>query len=932
MPNIIFDFKRGGAGVAEILYGTVTMKPTLAHARGTSFVLPAPTTWDLIDGKATATNIQASPVPNAENEIEWGYVVTAKDNFGKSFEWLVGVPDAAGDVNFTALPRYYETKPPLFGEGPEGPAGEAATVDVGTVTGGETASITNTGTPENAVLDFVLPKGDKGDKGDSSTYYAQNFRMFSDPPSSYPNGLSTFRGQTATGWDGATGVTTFYSGAQGTGLQILKTYANNSVPKIRWANGGTADTWGEAQPLLPGLATQLLDGLMSSADKTKLDNMLLATDTKNVNDAPSTYPSGISITRGSTVLGWPNEHPSGGVSSDNIITLKADNVNGGVIQFVRDYFRNYAPLKVRFSDAIGAWSDFITLASREEIISRLPVNFLDYGGVADGVTDNSAALTAFITMLNGDKREGYIPQGDYVIKSTVVAPAGSSGWGLFGDGKRKTKILFRPDGVPTGATMLTGVGVTDMTLRDIQFDGGRSIHGVRGHAISFRNAESCEVDRLFIRDHGYAAIILFANNIDASIYGRNYIRDTVSDGLNDSDNGFLFVNMEGCYFINVTAKNGGQNAHNTPSSGVQFKNRCTNCHMVNVASYGYKDGIGLGGDTDDFGPTNNTVLGYAYNCHISLSMGSAVGNQIQIHSTGATRNDVRLAANNSDNFIDAYIDANPKSEASIYFGSNFNTVNLKYMPNGITKLATFVVGSRYNKLLVESRYASSGQNITTLVENLSEQTSNYVGSYDSIYRTSTLTPDGSTALYFFDPSGKQNYVAHQGSNQLFSFRSDGTNIFTVQPTMMAAGTDNLMSLGSTSRRFTQLYAVSGTINTSDEREKRDISTELSPELRAWAKVDFVKFKWKEAVDKKGKKARWHFGVIAQDVKRAFESEGLDPFEYGILCYDEWEEQAEVVDEEGKVVEDYQASGNRYGVRYEEALALESAYLRSQLIK
>ena len=43
--------------------------------------------------------------------------------------------------------------------------GDAGTIQVGTVTSGTTASVTNSGTESAAILDFVLPKGDKGDKG-----------------------------------------------------------------------------------------------------------------------------------------------------------------------------------------------------------------------------------------------------------------------------------------------------------------------------------------------------------------------------------------------------------------------------------------------------------------------------------------------------------------------------------------------------------------------------------------------------------------------------------------------------------------------------------------------------------------------------------------------------------------------------------------------
>ena len=50
--------------------------------------------------------------------------------------------------------------------GAKGDPGTAATISVGTVTSGATASVKNSGTASAAKFDFVLPKGDKGDKGD----------------------------------------------------------------------------------------------------------------------------------------------------------------------------------------------------------------------------------------------------------------------------------------------------------------------------------------------------------------------------------------------------------------------------------------------------------------------------------------------------------------------------------------------------------------------------------------------------------------------------------------------------------------------------------------------------------------------------------------------------------------------------------------------
>ena len=51
-------------------------------------------------------------------------------------------------------------------KGDTGAKGENATITVGIVTSGPTSSVTNSGTSTNAVLDFVLEKGDKGDKGE----------------------------------------------------------------------------------------------------------------------------------------------------------------------------------------------------------------------------------------------------------------------------------------------------------------------------------------------------------------------------------------------------------------------------------------------------------------------------------------------------------------------------------------------------------------------------------------------------------------------------------------------------------------------------------------------------------------------------------------------------------------------------------------------
>jgi hypothetical protein len=98
--------------------------------------------------------------------------------------------------------------------------------------------------------------------------------------------------------------------------------------------------------------------------------------------------------------------------------------------------------------------------------------------------------------------------------------------------------------------------------------------------------------------------------------------------------------------------------------------------------------------------------------------------------------------------------------------------------------------------------------------------------------------------------------------------------------------DSASPCGWPSLRWTIVYAVSGSINTSDAEHK-----EIKPEpisdvdLRAVARVKPKLYRFKDAVEKKGEVARWHYGYIAQDWIEAYKAEGLDPGKHGAFCRD-----------------------------------------------
>ncbi|WP_164662040.1 glycosyl hydrolase family 28-related protein [Tropicibacter sp. Alg240-R139] len=140
--------------------------------------------------------------------------------------------------------------------------------------------------------------------------------------------------------------------------------------------------------------------------------------------------------------------------------------------------------------------------------------------------------------------------------------------------------------------------------------------------------------------------------------------------------------------------------------------------------------------------------------------------------------------------------------------------------------------------------------------------------------------------------------------------------------------DGASNLGTASQRWGNIYATNGAINTSDEREKRDIRSLNRAERRVAKKIKCMirAFRWKDAHAQKGDEARIHFGVIAQEVRDAFVAEGLDVTEYGILCHDVWEASPGRTDGADDTVSPGVEAGERYGVRYDELLAFVIAAL------
>lgn len=165
---------------------------------------------------------------------------------------------------------------------------------------------------------------------------------------------------------------------------------------------------------------------------------------------------------------------------------------------------------------------------------------------------------------------------------------------------------------------------------------------------------------------------------------------------------------------------------------------------------------------------------------------------------------------------------------------------------------------------------------------------------------------------------------NSGDSINFNFTNSTPNYTMTTGYFGPVGTTSVKNLGSTSVRWKEVFASVGTINTSDRNLKTEISQIPDSWLDAWQEVDYVRYKFKDAVNLKGiDNARWHIGHIAQDVYEAFDKHGINAFDIGIVCYDRWSES---IDQNGNVI----PSGEIWSIRADECQFMELALMRRSI--
>ena len=148
---------------------------------------------------------------------------------------------------------------------------------------------------------------------------------------------------------------------------------------------------------------------------------------------------------------------------------------------------------------------------------------------------------------------------------------------------------------------------------------------------------------------------------------------------------------------------------------------------------------------------------------------------------------------------------------------------------------------------------------------------------------------GTHQMYYRHDGTNYAAIQHNNGQQMTIKASAETFALIIAPHtyngsaswVFAPNTDNVTRLGSPNYRWTAIYALTGSIQTSDRNEKKDI-IDLGTQSRNFI-MDLkpASFKYIE-----GESGRTHYGLIAQDVEETMNKFGMTAIDFAGFCKDQ----------------------------------------------
>jgi hypothetical protein len=583
------------------------------------------------------------------------------------------------------------------------------------------------------------------------------------------------------------------------------------------------------------------------------------------------------------------------------------------------------------------------------------VSVKDFGAVGDGVTDDTAAIQAAIDSLDLATGTGdniiHIPSGNYLVTDTLTigvytAIRGAGGYSA----ALNSKITFSPTtakslfvaGGPLGTvgTFRQGISVTGLYILGnsttstgnslFAFDLETVIHGnfsdleIRGFRTGIKLGTSImnRFNRVNIADCYEQCVSYVGNQATSDVWSEcSFVRAPIGVNATGANlmqrfNDCIFENLE-LYGVNLSRECYlwqfvSTYCENIPSlnpitarpdqSGAMFRLGHTGS-VSGTATIATITGGRFQGQ-NNASPSVGTFLDIDNTMGVIVTGVFASAWSTIISTTEETKDNAFF---NTGMQVNQYLTFN---QTTVTAGAFVSGVVYKILTAGTTDYT--LIGSADNNVgtTFTSTGVGSGTGTATTTTGSGEK-------MEGCYPNATLNNAAYGQLARF--TSVFTPIVNGGGGSLTLTGGAASTMYCGTTTSIAdfrPGSDNLKNFGAAGGRWKEIFAGNGTINTSDEREKQQIEL-LTVKEKAVAvklKAAIRTFRFNDSVAEKGTDARIHVGVIAQNVEAIFISEGLDAFNYSVLCYDEWDE---VLDEQtGEVIT---KAGNLYGVRYNELL-------------
>ena len=193
----------------------------------------------------------------------------------------------------------------------------------------------------------------------------------------------------------------------------------------------------------------------------------------------------------------------------------------------------------------------------------------------------------------------------------------------------------------------------------------------------------------------------------------------------------------------------------------------------------------------------------------------------------------------------------------------------------------------------------------------------WLGIYDSTANAATHTSrkgylgyDGGSSMIIADQNNGGIDLKSGNTIRFYGGGNTSTFVGVLNDRMVPSSNDSYY-LGDSSRKWKAVYAVNGTVQTSDRNLKTDISEIDDKYVRLFDMLRPVSFRFSDPDSD-----RVHIGYISQDVKEAMDTLGISDLEFAGYCRDATTE----CDKDGNTI-------FTYSLRYSEFIALNSKMIQ-----